>query len=412
MRYKLTERSFAEKMADKKELTKQYGKNGLKFYTKLSTYQEIDDAELSQLLYQFQLPESVKDFLVSKGILEKVEDMEEPSPVVASPPKEEPPSIAPEEPSIREEPPKKEELPKKEPEELFQLPEPKEETKIPEPSMEPEPSISIDGPSPSLVEEPPPEDTNLTPVEKTIYRKYGEEGLKVYTIAGQGKNIREIAEMTGVSLDKVVEIMDFLKAMGLIEVEETTESRFAPLIEAKEPTSLEEEIDVPIEDEIEAYQYLGSGGLEKYTVGLDLALKYGKEGRVVLEHLFDKNEKDVLDLTYQLKIPMDTIKKILKYLESKKLVKIRKLSRQEVRRKYGYDAFAIYKRFGASGVLFYRMLGGDLSTRESILLFAKLSGIKDADKIIEILKMIHSILGLTTPINKEMVKKFLEGEKI
>ncbi|NPA22467.1 MAG: hypothetical protein GXN92_02710 [Candidatus Micrarchaeota archaeon] len=107
---------------------------------------------------------------------------------------------------------------------------------------------------------------------------------------------------------------------------------------------------------------------------------------------------------------MNTVREVMNYLVKRKLVEKRTMSRQEVRKKYGYDAFAIYKRFGSYGVLFYRMLGGDYSTRESIKKFAKLSGLKDPDKILEIMKMVHSILGLTIPITRETIVEILSGD--
>ncbi|NPA22567.1 MAG: hypothetical protein GXN92_03265, partial [Candidatus Micrarchaeota archaeon] len=112
MRLRLKEKSFAEKMADKKDLIKQYGKEGLKFYNELSKKGELTQKEVMALLTQYGLPLQAFDYLLEKGILEKIEEEEKP-PELVVPTKETPPT-PPEPPIKKEEAPPVLEPPKEE----------------------------------------------------------------------------------------------------------------------------------------------------------------------------------------------------------------------------------------------------------------------------------------------------------
>ncbi len=59
----------------------------------------------------------------------------------------------------------------------------------------------------------------LSPLEQRIYKKYGEVGVKVYTLIDGEKTAEQILLETGISEVKLVEILEFLETEGIIKLE-------------------------------------------------------------------------------------------------------------------------------------------------------------------------------------------------
>lgn len=55
--------------------------------------------------------------------------------------------------------------------------------------------------------------------EKIIFDKYGEQGLKVYELINGKTQVTEILAKTGIEKPKLVEILDFMDAEGIIRLD-------------------------------------------------------------------------------------------------------------------------------------------------------------------------------------------------
>lgn len=62
-------------------------------------------------------------------------------------------------------------------------------------------------------------DDGLSPIEKLIKEKYGEIGLRVYGLMDGYRTAEAIMEQTGVSQEKLVEMIDFMDEEGIIRLE-------------------------------------------------------------------------------------------------------------------------------------------------------------------------------------------------
>ena len=61
--------------------------------------------------------------------------------------------------------------------------------------------------------------TKLSPVENIIFKKYGQEGLKVYGLIDGVTPARQIMNKTGLAEPKIVEILCFMDTEGIIRLD-------------------------------------------------------------------------------------------------------------------------------------------------------------------------------------------------
>ena len=86
-----------------------------------------------------------------------------------------------------------------------------------EPAEEGEEDLGFDLEDESESEEE--EASELSPVEKIISDKYGDVGLKVYALIDGQRTAEEIMQETGLTEPKLVEILDFMDAQGIIKLD-------------------------------------------------------------------------------------------------------------------------------------------------------------------------------------------------
>ncbi len=240
--------------------------------------------------------------------------------------------------------------------------------------------------------------------EEDVFSKFGEEGLRIYRLIDGKRTIAEIAIEANTTIDKVIRVVKYLQEKESVEIkkpEEVERSRFSPLaggIDEVEGGALEKDKALWVVEKVKRDFILEA------KVKLEVALKYGKEGRLVLEAL--KEGKDVVEIVKETKVPLPIVESVVEMLEKKeKFIERRYLTREEVRRKYGEDSYIIYKKYGKKGVLFYELLGEDLELKK----IKELIGEEDNEKVVDMFLFIRQTLGIELPVDRETLLKKLSS---
>ncbi|VVB99173.1 Uncharacterised protein [uncultured archaeon] len=294
----------------------------------------------------------------------------------------------------------------------------------------------------------------LSPLEKILFEKYGELGVQIYGLIDGEKTAEEILRETGVSEAKLVEILEFMDEQGIIKLEKPAgkeeeaggksepeegeeneeggekkaggeaarEPRFKPMIEEepeekefvppkapekpkeeekkkKEEDAIEEgivPIDVPQMEKITLVQ--------KAALFAELNVKFGKNARELVNGADGK--RDFIELSLATGLSLFDIDTIMAYFGKKGFISFRQLARDDIKKKYGEDGFAIYKRFGRDGILLYEMIGKEASLKD-IITRSRI----DPDRAIEIFVFIHKVLGLDIPLDKNVIYRQLGLKK-
>ncbi|MCX8197881.1 MAG: hypothetical protein N3F07_01660 [Candidatus Micrarchaeota archaeon] len=286
----------------------------------------------------------------------------------------------------------------------------------------------------------------LSPLEKAIFEKYGEIGVRIYSMIDGEKTAEEILKQTGVSEAKLVEILEFMDQRGIIKLENPSEAkqqespsgqspetesqteepalepRFKPLIEEepeekpfvppKPPPKKPPEKEQKHEEEVPAEEIVmvDVPSINKLSIMqhalffAELSTKFDKKAKSLMDSV--DGQKDFIDLSLSTGLSLYEIDAIMAYFGKKGFLSFRQLSREEIKKKYGEDGFAIYKRFGRDGLLLYEMIGKEASLRD-IIVKSKL----DPDRAIDILIFIHKVLGLDIPIDRNVIYRQLGLKK-
>lgn len=248
----------------------------------------------------------------------------------------------------------------------------------------------------------------LTPVERIIKEKYGDVGLRVYILIDGRRTAEQIMKETGLTEAKLVEILDFMDEQGIIKLEypkdkrteETTmpatmeKEEFAPMLaQEEEEELLKATVDVPAKLPIDILK-----GVQMRTT---ILLKQGDKGGRLFDQIDGK--KDLLDLALVLRIPLYTADSILKFFLQQGIVRITSMTREEVKKKYGDDGYAVYKRYGKEGLMLYELIGKEMTIKQMADMVST-----DKQKMVEMFLFIHKVLGIDLPIDKEVLFKQLE----
>lgn len=284
----------------------------------------------------------------------------------------------------------------------------------------------------------------LSPLEKVLYEKHGELGVQIYNLIDGEKTAEEILKQTGVSESKLVEILEFMDEQGIIKLEKppssepepsddkaqdasyekkpepAREPRFKPIIEeepeekpfvapkappkAPNPQKEEEEeadellvpVDVPAMAKLSLTQ--------QAVLFAELATRFGKSAQELVKHIDGK--RDFVELSLSCGLSFFDIDTILAYFGKKGFVTFRQLTRDEIKKRYGEDGFAIFKRYGRDGLLLYEMIGKEASMKD-IIVKSKL----DPNRAIDIFVFIHKALGLDIPLEKNIIYRQLGLKK-
>ncbi|MCX8196763.1 MAG: hypothetical protein N3G80_00380 [Candidatus Micrarchaeota archaeon] len=289
--------------------------------------------------------------------------------------------------------------------------------------------------------EPPISPENLSPIEKLIYDKYGEVGIKVYTLIDGEKTAEEILRQTNISEAKLVEILEFLDEKGIIHLENPKkdqqaessrvdsqsdkeyeyEPKFKPIIEESpeekpfEPSPPPKPPQIPKKEEkkvevaediimVDVPKMEKLSLMQKATLFAELSMKFPKEARKLISLVDGK--KDFVELALETGLSFFDIDSIFAYFGKKGFFTFSVLSRDEIKKRYGEDGFAIYKRYGRDGLLLYEMIGKEASLKD-IITKSKI----DVDRAVDIFLFIHKVLGIDIPLDRDIIYKQLGLKK-
>jgi len=310
----------------------------------------------------------------------------------------------------------------------------------------------------------------FSPLEKILYDKYGELGVRIYSLIDGEKTAEEILHRTGVSESRLVEILEFMDEQGIIKLEKpgakkdgdegeagksedeesekeeseeadsedgdkgekdqkkegdksaaAREPRFKPMIEEdpeekpfeapkpppKPQTEKEKKKDEEPEEDIIQVDVPSIASLslmQKAVLFTELSTKFGKGARELIDHTDGK--RDFIELSLATGLSFFDIDSIMGYFGKKGFLTFRVLSRDEIKKKYGEDGFAIYKKFGRDGLLLYEMIGKEASLKD-IISKSKV----DPDRAIDIFVFIHKALGLDIPLDRDIIYRQLGLKK-
>lgn len=258
---------------------------------------------------------------------------------------------------------------------------------------------------------------NMSPVEKIIFDKYGDIGLRVYTLIDGQRTAEEIMHETGLTEAQLVEMLDFMDEQGIIKldypknqqatsrvgpssagpsVSEKTESGFIPMVEAEDSTESAGPGDSPLEIPVKA----PSDIVKSVQSKAKMMLKYGEKGSKVSELIDGKN--DVLDITLKTKLTLPNVLEMTRFMMENGMLIMKPMPRVDVHKKYGDDGYAVYKKYGKEGLLLYELIGKELTIRQ---MADKVT--TQREKIIDMFVFIHEVLGIELPIDKNALSQQL-----
>ncbi|MDO8339398.1 MAG: hypothetical protein Q7T16_01960 [Candidatus Burarchaeum sp.] len=251
-------------------------------------------------------------------------------------------------------------------------------------------------PAAALQAEPAP--PSLSPLEKTIYKKFGKIGLNVYNLIDGEKTAEEILQDTGIGEVKLVEILEFMDKEGIIRLEKPggeekpkdKKPKFEPLHEEKR--EVEERLSpdaIPID--LPVLQNMGLA--QSIILRVELATRFPSYGLKV--HAQIKAQKDVVEIARDLGLSLDQVDSVLALLGKRGAALMKAYKPKDARAKYGDDGLAIYTKYGRDGILIYELVGKEDSIKDIV----KKSGI-DKSLAVDIFLYIHKILGMELPIDR------------
>lgn len=279
-----------------------------------------------------------------------------------------------------------------------------------EPSTE---ELKIEEEQPEVHEE----EEAISPVEKIIKDKYGDIGIKVYTLIDGQKTAEEIMKATGISESKLVEILDFMDEEGIIKLEYPGERKKAPPKEEK-PLASSETFNPMLEESEQAEKEIFGKNpievpiktplnmVESLYLRTKTLLKFGENGGKILESINGK--RDVLELSLFNNTPLYETLSVVNFLLDKKGIMMKPLTRTEIRKKYGDDGYSIYKKYGKEGVFLYELVGKDMKIKDMAKqLYSDISANKE--KMADMFLFIHQILKIDVPVDRELLYREFEG---
>jgi len=305
-------------------------------------------------------------------------------------------------PEFEEEEPKK----KKRPSEFEEEP----EEEVPAEEMAPEEEKAEEEISSAPEEETFEKAEEGTPVEKIIRDKYGDIGIRVYTLIDGQRTAEEIMEETGLSESKLVEILDFLDEQGIIKLEypkgkpeavpaekpKEAAEEFAPMVE-------EEDVDKVAVQEVSpdfvpvrlSISFIKSVQLRAKTM-----LRHGDIGDKVLAAVDGKS--DLIDISMKLNTSLPKLGVVINFLRDEGAITLNQVARNDIRARYGEDGFTIYKKFGKEGLMLYELIGKEMSIKEMADRVTP-----DKAKVVDMFLFIYEVLGIEMPLNKEALMRQL-----
>ncbi|MBI5223696.1 hypothetical protein HY990_04710 [Candidatus Micrarchaeota archaeon] len=289
--------------------------------------------------------------------------------------------------------------------------------------------------SPYSDSSPSSSSSGLSAVEKIIFDKYGDLGIKVYALIDGQRTAEQIMRQTGLTESKLVEILDFLDEQGIIKLDypknnppaspgvppsstnpfsgslgqaysaptqppsptqKSSESGFNPMIDSSVSSDDNTPVPSPLETPVKAPTDI----VRSVQMKAKILLKYGERGTKIVDLIDSKN--DVIDICLKMDLSLPALYEILNLLFENGMVINKPMARTDVKKKYGEDGYAVYKKYGKEGLLLYELVGKDMDIKQ---MADRIS--KDKSKIVEMFVFIHQVLGIELPIDKDALSKRL-----
>ncbi len=253
------------------------------------------------------------------------------------------------------------------------------------------------------------EEEELNTVEKMIKEKFGDVGIKVYTLIDGSRTTDEIMKETGVSDTKLVEILNFLEDRGIIKMEGRDKEKEAvkekPSIEGNIGDVMGPDTDVTGQDPkgfptIDVPVKLGLDIIKSLKLKADILFKFGDRGSRIMENINGKS--DVLDIVIKLNLSLYEVLDIINFLLQNGAIIMKPLTRLEIKKKYGDPGFSIYKKYGREGVMLYELIDKNLTIKQMAERITK-----DKEKFLDIFMFIRKVLNIEIPIDKDVLMKQL-----
>jgi DNA-binding Lrp family transcriptional regulator len=294
--------------------------------------------------------------------------------------------------------------------------------------------------------------TPKTPMEKKLYNKFGDDGLYAYSMIDEFKTPREILKQTGMSEERLREIIEFMKQEGIIKLEMPIIAPVEPALEEKPkpakpappppkpvtpyrappvtvtlqpkpvpaqakpaappapPKPVVAQPEKPAPKAIKPFPFskheicvataVPLKLVNKLRLEAELLRRYRNDGSKVLSLMNGK--KVNVKIMKELKMSPVKFDEITSFLLDNSAIKVQCLTPESVRELYGDEGFSIYNKYGREGILLYEFIDKKSSLKDIV----KMSGI-DPRLAVEIFSFIHKVLGLDIPIDTELLYKQL-----
>ncbi|MGC8924353.1 MAG: hypothetical protein ACP5KJ_04140, partial [Candidatus Micrarchaeia archaeon] len=253
----------------------------------------------------------------------------------------------------------------------------------------------------------------LTENEKLIFEKYGNTGLKIYKLIDGKKTAEEIMLEVNVDEGYIIDFFSFLETRGIIrlerpkkeagfieeeeeEIEEKKEIKMEPISETIKKPKKEiiirdmVPIDVPIPKKLSLPV--------RMSIEAKLLAKFGSKSLKVLNKI--NGESDIIKISIETGIDLNELDEILYSIANSGGCTFATLSEEDINRKYGPEAYKIYKVYGRDGIILYELIGKMDSIRK-IVNFSKV----DPKKAVEIILNINELLGIEGISKSDLYKE-------
>ncbi len=243
---------------------------------------------------------------------------------------------------------------------------------------------------------------HLTPAEQIIKQKYGDVGVKVYHMIDGHKTAQDILDEVGISEDQLIEMFEFMERQGIIKLEHKGEDGsvegtskhdvFSPLV-GDEAFKKDVVVDT---SPIQVPEKKTKGFIKDVSIKTMLLVNFGSVGLKVWNAI-DGKKSDV-DMVVMLRIPLYKVRKILEALYANNAIDLHVLTRKEIMKRYGDEAYTVFKRYGREGVALYEIIDHDIPLKEMARLITQ-----DKNYFVQIFIFIHHVLGVDVPLDKDVL---------
>jgi len=266
-------------------------------------------------------------------------------------------------------------------------------------------------------EEKPPVETKTQIYERKLREKFGEKGVKIYRLIDGRKNAEQIMKEVGVNEDTIIKVFEFMEKEGMIKldhpgsksksqaveekkIKEETKRKMEPMSDMGTSSTKKIMIDdkIPIDVPIIKKQSLP----DKMALEAKLLARFGGKSLRINTKMND--EKDVVSLAIEMGISLDELDEILYSISNAGGCTFATLSNEDIKKRYGSEAFELYEEFGRDGIMLYELIG-----KMNIMDIIKFTGL-DARKAAKIIHKANLLLGIDD-IDEETIYKSIKDVK-